>query len=62
MIGLAWSIWTFTECLGELENAGDYYRASGFWAPFFHDVMDLFGMESYLTKDVYTSGDRAGSN
>jgi uroporphyrinogen decarboxylase len=36
-----------------LEGARDYYRASGFWAPFFHDVMDLFGMESYLTK-MYT--------
>jgi uroporphyrinogen decarboxylase len=43
----------FSECLRELEKARDYYRASGFWAPFFHDVMDLFGMESYLTK-MYT--------
>ena len=43
----------FSECLSELEHARDYYRASGFWAPFFHDVMDLFGMESYLTK-MYT--------
>jgi len=40
----------FSECLTSLENAGDYYRASGFWTPFFHDVMDLFGMEYYLLK------------
>ncbi len=39
-----------TECLATLQNAGDHYRASGFWTPFFHDVMDLFGMEAYLTK------------
>ena len=43
----------FTEILNRLRNAGDYYRASGFWTPFFHDVMDLFGMEAYLTK-MYT--------
>jgi uroporphyrinogen decarboxylase len=43
----------FSECLEVLKNAGDYYRASGFWAPFFHDVMDLFGMENYLIK-MYT--------
>ena len=40
----------FDECLRALEQAGDYYRASGFWTPFFHDVMDLFGMEHYLMK------------
>jgi uroporphyrinogen decarboxylase len=43
-----------TECLELLRNAGDYYRASGFWTPFFHDVMDLFGMEAYMTK-MYTN-------
>ena len=42
-----------TECLELLRNAGAYYRASGFWTPFFHDVMDLFGMEAYMTK-MYT--------
>jgi uroporphyrinogen decarboxylase len=42
-----------TECLELLRNAGDYYRASGFWTPFFHDLMDLFGMEAYMTK-MYT--------
>jgi uroporphyrinogen decarboxylase len=40
----------FTECLNVLENAGDFYRASGFWMPFFHDIGDLFGMENYFLK------------
>jgi uroporphyrinogen decarboxylase len=40
----------FTECLDQLRNAGDYYRASGFWMPFFHDVMDLFGVEEFMVK------------
>ncbi len=26
------------------------YRASGFWTCFYHNVMDLFGMEDYLVK------------
>ena len=43
----------FEESLRDLKGVGEYYRASGFWAPFFHDVMDLFGMESYLSK-MYT--------
>jgi uroporphyrinogen decarboxylase len=43
----------FTECLARLDGAGDVYRASGFWCPFFHDVMDLFGMEHYMVK-MYT--------
>jgi uroporphyrinogen decarboxylase len=42
-----------TECLDTLRNAGDFYRAGGFWTPFFHDVMDIFGAENYLTK-MYT--------
>ena len=40
----------FSECLAALRAAGPFYRASGFWAPFFHDVMDLFGMEEYFVK------------
>jgi len=40
----------FTDCLTALRETGDFYRAGGFWAPFFHDVMDLFGMESYFVK------------
>jgi uroporphyrinogen decarboxylase len=40
----------FTETLDLLRNAGPYYRASGFWAPFFHDVMDLFGIEEFMVN------------
>jgi uroporphyrinogen decarboxylase len=40
----------FADCLAALREAGDVYRASGFWAPFFHNVMDLFGMEAYFVK------------
>lgn len=40
----------FTETLEALRSAGDVYRAGGFWAPFFHDVCDLFGMENYFVK------------
>jgi uroporphyrinogen decarboxylase len=42
-----------SECAEKLRSAGPFYRASGFWTPFFHDVMDIFGVESYLTK-MYT--------
>jgi len=40
----------FTLWLANLRAAGDYYRASGFWCPFFHHVADLFGMENYFMK------------
>ncbi|MFZ0391249.1 MAG: uroporphyrinogen decarboxylase family protein [Calditrichia bacterium] len=40
----------FSETIGLLDAAGEHYRASGFWAPFFHDVMDLFGMENFLLR------------
>ncbi len=43
----------FSEGLARLRDAGDTYRASGFWCAFYHDVMDLFGMEQYLLK-MYT--------
>jgi uroporphyrinogen decarboxylase len=43
----------FGETIANLQGAGDFYRASGFWCPFFHDVMDLFGMEQYMVK-MYT--------
>jgi len=43
----------FDECLGLLRNAGEVYRASGFWCPFFHDVANLFGFEELLIK-MYT--------
>jgi len=42
------------ECLDTLAVTGDVYRASGFWAPFFHDVMDLFGVEEFMVK-MHTS-------
>jgi uroporphyrinogen decarboxylase len=40
----------FDETLKKLENAGDVYRLSGFWAPFFHDLTYLFGTEELLIK------------
>ncbi|HDP98682.1 MAG TPA: hypothetical protein ENN22_05815, partial [bacterium] len=43
----------FDQCLEQLRQAGDVYRASGFWTCFYHNVMDLFGMESYMVK-MYT--------
>ena len=43
----------FDACLDALRQAGDVYRASGMWTCFYHDVMDLFGMENYMVK-MYT--------
>jgi uroporphyrinogen decarboxylase len=43
----------FDACLESLRNAGEVYRASGFWTCFYHNVMDLFGMEDYMVK-MYT--------
>jgi uroporphyrinogen decarboxylase len=40
----------FDEFLEVLARAGDVYRASGFWSPFFHEVCDFMGMESYFVK------------
>jgi len=40
----------FEPCLRDLRNCGDYYRLSGFWTCFFHNLCDLFGMEEYLVK------------
>ena len=40
----------FSEILAALHTAGDVYRASGFWCPFFHQAADLFGMQNYFTK------------
>lgn len=36
--------------LRELDDAGDVYRASGWWCPFFHDLADFMGMEEYFVK------------
>jgi len=46
----------FEDCLDALRKAGDVYRASGFWTCFYHNVMDLFGMEAYMMK-MYTHPD-----
>ena len=43
----------FAEGLAALRAAGPFYRASGMWCPFYHVVMDLFGMEGYFVK-MYT--------
>lgn len=40
----------FSETLAALDAAGPVYRASGMWSPFFHDIMDLFGLEAYFIK------------
>lgn len=40
----------FDETHKKLEKAGDVYRLSGFWAPFFHDLTYLFGTEELLIK------------
>lgn len=39
----------FSETLALLDACGPYYRLSGFWAPFFHDLCYLFGTEELLT-------------
>jgi len=44
---------SFDQCLASLRTAGDVYRASGFWTCFYHNIMDLFGMEDYMVK-MYT--------
>ena len=44
---------SFDLCLQALRNAGPVYRASGYWTCFYHNVMDLFGMEDYMVK-MYT--------
>lgn len=43
----------FAETLEILETAGDCYRLSGFWSPFFHDLTYLLGTEELLIK-MYT--------
>jgi uroporphyrinogen decarboxylase len=43
----------FEQCMKDLETAGDVYRMSGFWTCFYHNIMDLLGMEEYLVK-MYT--------
>jgi uroporphyrinogen decarboxylase len=40
----------YDQVLAQLRDAGDLYRASGHWTPFFHDLCFLFGMETYFVK------------
>ena len=42
----------FRPAVEALDEGGPYYRASGFWSPFYHDLMDLFGMEHYFVKMI----------
>ena len=44
----------FDNCLEILSELQDYYVASGFWTCFYHNIMDLFGMENYMLK-MYTN-------
>ena len=38
----------FSRVIEELKNAGPFYRASGMWTCFYHDLINLFGMEGYM--------------
>lgn len=40
----------FEESIKALQNAGDFYRAGGMWTCFYHNVMDLMGMQNYLVN------------
>lgn len=40
----------FAPILKRLDEAGEVYRASGLWTCFYHNIMDLFGIEEYLMK------------
>jgi uroporphyrinogen decarboxylase len=44
----------FDSCLAGLRGAGDVYRMSGFGTCFYHNIMDLLGMEEYMVK-MYTN-------
>jgi len=43
----------YSVSLEALRACGPHYRASGMWCCFFHNVMDLFGLENYFVK-MYT--------
>jgi uroporphyrinogen decarboxylase len=40
----------FDDYIESLHHVGPYYRASGLWTCFYHNVMDLFGMDNYMVK------------
>lgn len=43
----------FSGTIEQMKNAGGIYRAGGMWCAFYHILMELFGMESYMMK-MYT--------
>jgi len=43
----------FTQTIAGLRAFGDVYRAGGMWAPFYHDIQFLLGVENYMVK-MYT--------
>jgi len=43
----------FNDTIDILRNTGNFYRLSGMWTSFYHDLMFLFGMDNYLIK-MYT--------
>lgn len=43
----------FDDTFDLLRNTGDFYRLSGMWTSFYHDLMFLLGMDNYLIK-MYT--------
>jgi len=43
---------TFAKCIEVLERTTEFYRFSGMWTPFFHNCIDLFGMEDYMVKMI----------
>ncbi len=40
----------FAPVIDRLRHAGEVYRAGGMWTCFYHNIMDLFGIEAYLMK------------
>jgi len=43
----------FENTIELLRKTGNFYRLSGMWTSFYHDLMFLFGMDNYLIK-MYT--------
>lgn len=44
----------FSETIDKLKLTGDYYRLSGFWSPFYHDLTYMLGTEDLFIK-MYTN-------
>lgn len=45
--------WDVSHARGEAEQYKEYCLIGGAWSPFFHDVTELFGMETLFTNMVY---------